>query len=55
MKTLTAILIGAGQRGTTYVSEMKKYEDKFKVIAEADPSQGRRNKIKEMFIKAIAT
>ena len=46
-KLLTAILIGAGNRGNQYTKLMAKMEDKFKLIAVAEPIESRRNAIKE--------
>jgi predicted dehydrogenase len=46
-KLLTAILIGAGNRGNQYTKLMAKMEDKFKVIAVAEPIESRRNLVKE--------
>lgn len=45
MKQVTAVLIGAGGRGTTYTSTMSK--EQFKVVAVAEPIEERRNKAKE--------
>lgn len=47
MKQYSAILIGAGMRGTIYTNEMLKFKDKFKVIGVAEPIESRRNIIKE--------
>ena len=49
MKKLSAILIGAGNRGTTYVEYMKKLPEMFDVVGVAEPIEARRNNIKEMF------
>ena len=46
-KTLTAILIGAGNRGITYTDIMAKMNEKYKVVAVAEPVESRRNYIKE--------
>lgn len=46
-KTLTAILIGAGLRGKEYTDVMASLDDKYKVIAVAEPIDSRRNYIKE--------
>lgn len=46
-KTLTAVLIGAGNRGETYTSIMKEMGDKFKVVAVAEPIDSRRNYIRD--------
>jgi predicted dehydrogenase len=48
MKTLTAIIIGCGSRGTSYATQMKKLGDMYRVVGVAEPSNSRRNKIKEM-------
>lgn len=47
MKQFSAILIGAGLRGTIYTDEMLNFKDKFKVIGVAEPIDGRRNNIKQ--------
>ncbi len=47
MRTLTAVLIGAGNRGETYTSIMKTMGDKFKVVAVAEPIDSRRNDIRQ--------
>lgn len=49
MKTLTAIIIGCGSRGTSYATQMKKLKDMYRVVGIAEPSCSRRNKIKEMY------
>jgi len=46
-KILTAILIGAGNRGIRYTNIMSEMKDKYKVIAVAEPVESRRNYIKE--------
>lgn len=48
MKTLTAIIIGNGSRGTSYATQMKKLGDKYRVVGIAEPVQSRRDNIKEM-------
>ena len=47
-RKLTAILIGAGLRGTRYTNIMAKIREKFEVIAVAEPIESRRNYIKEV-------
>ena len=47
MKTLTVALIGAGQRGDIYTTQMCKYPDKLQVIAVAEPIVGRREKVQK--------
>lgn len=47
MKKLTAILIGAGNRGITYTDIMKELPDKFQIIAVAEPIEDRRNYIQK--------
>lgn len=49
MKKLSAIIIGAGIRGEIYATEMKKMGSQYEVVAVAESSESRRNKIKEMF------
>lgn len=46
-KKLTAILIGAGNRGETYTSIMGQMKDKYQVIAVAEPIESRRKDIQE--------
>ncbi len=48
MKQISVILIGAGGRGTTYVTQMKSMPEKYKVIGVADPIEEKRRVIKEM-------
>lgn len=49
MKPISVILMGAGNRGTAYISRMKEMPDKYKVVAVAEPVEGRRKKIQQMF------
>ncbi len=46
-KLLSAILIGAGNRGEVYTRHMGKMEDKYKIIAVAEPIESRRDAVKE--------
>ncbi len=48
MKQLKVVLIGAGNRGTTYTDYMANTPDKFKVVAVAEPIESRRQHIKEL-------
>ena len=48
MKKISAILIGAGNRGTKYVSIMKGMPEKYEVVGVAEPVDGRRNHIRDM-------
>ena len=48
MKTFSVILIGAGMRGTSYTTIMKNHPDQFKVVAVAEPNEGRRRQIQEL-------
>ena len=48
MKTLTAIIMGCGSRGTSYATQMKKLGEKYKVVGIAEPIKSRRDNIKEM-------
>lgn len=45
MKKLTAIIIGAGLRGTRYAEGMAKFSDKFDVIGVAEPVRVRRENL----------
>lgn len=47
MKKLSVILIGAGNRGKTYTDFMAGMEDKFQVVAVAEPIESRRNYIRD--------
>lgn len=49
MKKLTAVLVGAGGRGSTYAWEMCKLKEKFNIVAVAEPIENRRNRIKKNF------
>ena len=49
MKQLTAILIGAGGRGTAYSRYMNAMPDKYKLVGVADPIPEKRRVIKEMW------
>ena len=49
MKKVTAIVIGAGARGTTYAMDEKKSCPEFEVVGVADFDPVRRNYIKEQF------
>lgn len=48
MKTLTAIIMGCGSRGTSYATQMKKLGEKYRVVGIAEPVKSRRDNIKEM-------
>lgn len=47
MKKLDVILIGAGNRGTNYTNIMADNDEKFNVVAVAEPIESRRSFIKE--------
>jgi predicted dehydrogenase len=49
MKQLTAILIGAGGRGTAYAKTMRSMSEKYKIVAVADLLAEKRRVIREMF------
>ena len=49
MKQLTAILIGAGGRGTGYAKTMLSASEKYKIVGVADPVPEKRRVIREMF------
>jgi len=42
VKRISVILIGAGGRGISYITKMSKMQEKFEVIAVADPLENRR-------------
>ncbi len=46
---IRVILIGAGNRGTTYAKLMKKMPAQYKMVGVAEPIEMRRNYIKELF------
>lgn len=48
-KKITAVIIGAGSRGSTYSKVMKKMDDRFQVVAVAEPQESRRRFLQEMF------
>lgn len=49
MKQLSAIIIGAGSRGTTYANVMHQMPDKFRVVGVADCAKAGRDNIQKMF------
>jgi len=49
MKTYSVIIIGAGNRGTNYSRKLDALRDRYKVVAVAEPYEGRRNYVKDMF------
>ncbi len=48
MKQLKVILIGAGDRGTTYTDIMASLPEQFKVVAVAEPHDSRREHVKQL-------
>ncbi|MBQ9929221.1 MAG: Gfo/Idh/MocA family oxidoreductase [Oscillospiraceae bacterium] len=48
MKPLTAIILGAGDRGTIYARIMSQMPEKFRVVAVADPHKAHRDRVKEI-------
>lgn len=50
MKTLSAIVIGAGSRGTRYseVAASDEFKDKLKIVGVAEPIEVRRNHLKQL-------
>lgn len=46
---ITAILIGAGDRGTTYARNMASLPELYKIVAVADRAKPRRDNIQQMF------
>lgn len=49
MKKISVILIGAGDRGTTYIRKMHALPDKYEVVAVADPVEGRRKFVQDLY------
>lgn len=49
MKTYSVIIIGAGNRGSNYSRKLDALRDKYNVVAVAEPVEGRRNYVKDMF------
>ncbi len=47
LKPISVILIGAGLRGDAYTTAMSKMPEKFRVVAVAEPEEGRRNVIRD--------
>jgi predicted dehydrogenase len=49
MDTFSVIIIGAGNRGSNYSRKLDALRDRYKVVAVAEPYEGRRNYVNEMF------
>ena len=49
MKKFTAIVVGAGSRGTSYSKHMRNLADKYNIVGVAEPIDTRRNNVKNMF------
>ena len=49
MKKFTAIVCGAGSRGTSYSKHMKNHPEMYNIVGVAEPIDTRRNNIKNMF------
>lgn len=45
MKKVTAILLGAGQRGSAYADYAREFPDELQIVAAAEPDHQKRNKI----------
>ena len=43
MKTITAVVLGAGSRGCTYASYAKEHPEELRIVAIAEPREDRRN------------
>ena len=43
MKLITAVVLGAGSRGTTYAGYAKEHPDELQIVAVAEPREDRRN------------
>ena len=48
MKKLTAILVSAGMRSTSYAKFALDHPDLLEIVAVAEPNDDRRNNIKEL-------
>ena len=49
MKTYSVIIIGAGNRGSNYSRKLDALRDRYQVVAVAEPYEGRRNYVRDMF------
>lgn len=49
MKTYSVIIIGAGNRGSNYSRKLDALRDRYQVVAVAEPFEGRRNYVRDMF------
>ncbi len=49
MKKIKVILVGAGNRGNTYIKEMGRFPDKFEIAGIAEPVEGRRKAFQEKY------
>ncbi|MBR4863783.1 MAG: Gfo/Idh/MocA family oxidoreductase [Oscillospiraceae bacterium] len=49
MNTYSVIIIGAGNRGSNYSRKLDVLRDRYKVVAVAEPVEGRRNYVKELY------
>ena len=49
MKKYSVIIIGAGNRGSNYSRKLDALRDRYEVVAVAEPYEGRRNYVKNMF------
>lgn len=49
MKKYKVVLIGAGNRGFSYTNHMKEMDDKFEVVAVADPIPERREELRKIW------
>ena len=49
MKTYSVIIIGAGNRGTNYSRKLDALREQYQVVAVAEPYEGRRNYVRDMF------
>lgn len=48
-RVLTAVLLGAGNRGETYSRTIAQNPDLFRIVAVADPVESRRNYVRDLF------
>lgn len=49
MKQLSLILIGGGDRGSSYLKAIEKYPDKFKLVAIAEPIKAKREFLQKLY------
>jgi len=48
-KKLTVALIGGGNRGVSYTEHMRKFPERYEIVALAEPLDGRREAVKKAY------